>query len=157
MGTLNEKFPGIPREAIRILPASVVFTGALAGGYFVFDQKVDFYDASVGDRMVLDGLELAADIDQLEFSRAIVAPFRSQIWKSGNNVPVLQQPFVFAAFNQGRNFAADWTPTSLNGSNELIKLSLNGSLKQTAALAGLSEVKIFGTASLYIVNTRALR
>lgn len=153
MGTLYEKFPGVPRKAIRIPPASVVFTGSLAGGYFNFDSRVLFYSASVNDRIIIDGIELAANIDQLEFSRAIVEPFKAQIWRGGNGTPILQQPFCFAAFNQGRNFAADFEPTNVdsNGVEEMY-LSLSGSLKQTAPLADMDTVKIFGTASLYVLN-----
>lgn len=158
MATIQEKFPGIPTASIRAIPTAVTFTGALLAGKFVFTGRLPFYEASANDVMILDGLELAADIDQLDFSRAIVAPFKVQLFRAQNNSPILQQPFVFSAFNQGHNFSANWSPTNLDGKGgEIIQISLEGSLNQTAPLVGLAEVKIFASAMVYLVPKGLLK
>ncbi len=158
MATIQEKFPGIPTNHIRAIPTAVTFTGVLVAGKFVFNSLVDFYKASANDVLVLDGLELAADIDQLDFSRAIVAPFKVQLFKKQNHSPILQQAFVFSAFNQGHNFSANWSPTNMgsNGS-EMIQISLKGELNQTPNLVGLSEIKIFASAMVYLVPQGVLK
>lgn len=153
MATLQQKFPNIPASQIRAVPVSAVFTGPLNAGIFEFDQLVEIYNADNNDLLVLDGLELAANIDQLEFSRALVDPFKISIYRGGNLSPVLQRPFVFASFNQGSNFAATWSPTGLDSNgNESVLLKIAGNLNQTAALVAYGEVKIFATAMIYIIK-----
>ncbi len=152
MATIQEKFPGLPSADIRAIPTAVTFVGDLVAGKFVFNSLLDFYETSANDVLVLDGLELAADIDQLEFSRAIVAPFKVQLFRKQSHSPIIQQPFVFSAFNQGHNFSANWSPSMLgDNGHEMIQISLKGELTQTAPLVGLAEVKIFASAMVYLI------
>lgn len=153
MATIYEKFPG-KYKSIRPYPIKAKWTANLNAGQFVFnnlDAKV--YDSSSGDLIVMDGLILAANCDQLVFSQAILDFFTINVILGGNKHPALLQPFPFAAFNQGENFSANWRPNAtVNQGQEEIILRLNGSLQQTPDLAAFASVTIYATASVYILD-----
>lgn len=154
MATIFEKFPGMDQKKIRSLPVSASWTANLAGAKYNFvnlDQTI--FNSSAGSIMVLDGLILAANIDQLEFSRALDSMFTIDIIRTGNRYKTLLNPFYFASFNQGANFAAKWNANAtINGGQEKINLRLNGSLNQIPALFGVPSVTIYASAMLYLLD-----
>lgn len=153
MATIYEKFPGMDQNKIRALPVSAQWTANLAAGKYTFvnsDQVI--FDSSAGNIMVLDGLILAANIDQLEFNRAIDSLFSIDVRRNGNRYSTMLQPFSFASFNQGANFSSRWNPTGTRNNQEQISFRLNGSLNQIPALAGVPSVTIYANAMLYLLD-----
>lgn len=156
MSTIFQKFPGLSLDSsletkARIYPVSSVFTAALAGGFFVWDKvRVKILSVSASDLIVMDGVTLCSNIDQLQFSRALVGLFDLGVVRGGNGQRVNLAPFKFGAFNQGENFSANWVPTATEGNLEEIFFELSGRLEQTQELVNLNSIQIIATSSVYL-------
>lgn len=163
MSTLWQKFPNIknPLEKVLVYPVAVQFLATLVSSYFLFNRvKIPAFKGNAGEVFVLDGVTLAANIDQLTFSNAIEPTYNDgffslDIVRGGNNTAVGLAPFRFSAFNQGTEFAANFRATGTEKNEENFFFQLDGSLKQTAGLLalGVTQVQISITANIYRIKS----
>lgn len=154
MSTIWEKFPGADANKATLFPASATFTASLAAGKFSWvASQVQGFEMDAGDLAVLDGITIAANIDQLVFSKALQAPFQICLVRGGNRRKVGLAPFVFGAFAQGEGFSANWKAVSTLSGKEAIIFQLDGVLNQVTELVGYSSVSIFLTANVYLCKT----
>jgi len=159
MATIWEKIPWLktPDSSGAVMPFPFCLTfesSAVSGSIFTF-QKVaqSALEMDAGDLVVLDGLRIAANVDQLAFSRALVSPFELNLFRGDGKEQVNLKPWKFASFDQGENFAAVWQPNTLgsNGKDQAL-FTLEGQLKQIAELINETTVKIFITGNIYIID-----
>ena len=165
MGTLREKFPGVHNieTAVKVFPVAARFSAPLVAGAFVWPRvDVPTFNGNIGEKFEADGFTLAANIDALTFSRAIDPAyanglFNLEIIRAGNRRPCTQAPFRFTAFNQGREFSANWEVTATDNQGvENFIFRLNGGLIQTPEIValGLLQIDIIVTANVYRVKER---
>lgn len=162
MGTLWQKFPQFknPMDCIQVYPVAVTFTADLVAGKFTFPKvSKPAFTGNAGEIFVLDGVTMAANIDQLIFSNAIDVDyiggfFELRMVRDGNKSPIGLAPFQFSAFNQGAEFSANWKPTATSNNEELFSFQLNGSLIQTPEIIALgkTEISLSITANIYRIK-----
>ena len=147
MSTLWQKFPGVSdiEKKVVTYPVAARFTAPLVAGKFVYNRlTVPAFSASAGEMLVLDGVVLAGNIDQLIFANAIDPTsndgfFSLDIVRRGNNHPVTLQPFKFGAFSQGGEFSVNWAPTATEKGTEQFDFVLSGGLIQTPEIVALGK------------------
>ena len=164
MSTIWQKFPHLdnPLEQALVYPVAVSFTAALFGGKFLFPKILQSgFLGSSGEIFVMDGISLAANIDQLTFSAALDPNYNNgffslDIVRGGNKSAVGLAPFRFSAFGQGSEFAANWRATATENNQEKFFFQLDGGLIQTPELItlGVSQIQISVCANIYRIKTR---
>ena len=163
MPTIFQKFPTIknPLEKVLVYPVAVQFLALLTGAAFVFPKVREFaFTGNSGEIFVLDGVTMAANIDQLNFSQAIDPAYNNgffslDVVRAGNGTTVGLAPFRFSAFNQGAEFSVNWRPTATENNEEKFLFQLDGSLLQTPELItlGVTQVQISISANIYRIKT----
>ena len=165
MSTLFQKFPQFknPLQQVLVYPVAVQFKADLIGGRFDFKQVTQpAFTGNSGEIFVLDGVTMAASIDQLNFSQAIDIQYNNgffslDIIRGGNRTAVGLAPFRFSAFNQGSEFSANWRPSATENNEEKFIFQMDGALVQTPELIalGVSQIGISVSANIYRIKTTA--
>lgn len=156
MPSIFEKFPGfinslsMADQGIRPEPVLVAFTQAVAAGKFTFDTTLPAFQQNGQELVVLDGIKIAGDIDELVFSENIKTPFTLQAYRpSGNSVSA---KWPFASYGQGEGFSALWLAASTLAGKETISFRLAGELTQGASLIARGTVSLYVSANAYFVK-----
>ena len=154
--TVRALFPGVPPQAITVLPTKASFVATLAAGRFDFDQTLSIGKLNDNTTAIIAGVEFSANIDQLEFNYALNPAvnggfFRLDLLAGGNGHQVNLQPFFFSAFGQGAGFMTEYAATAATDQQEEMFLRLRGSLLQTARLlsSGKTSITIAVTLNQY--------
>lgn len=154
--TVRALFPGVPTQAITVLPTKATFTAALVAGRFDFDQRVSIGKLNDNTTAIIAGVDISASIDQLVFSDALNPAiqggfFRLDLLAGGNGHQINLQPFFFASFGQGAGFMTEYAATAATDQQEEMFLRLRGSLLQSDRLleAGKKEISIGITLNQY--------
>jgi hypothetical protein len=159
MGTVFEKFPGVSLDLdadakIRPFPVAASFVAPLVAGQYVFNKaRMLALNISSSDLVVIDGLTIAANVDQLSFSRALNGLFSLSLVRTGNGQKINLAPFQFASFDQGANFTANFGSTGTVNNQEAVDFELTGTLNQTQDLVGVSAITVFITGSPYLCKS----
>jgi hypothetical protein len=167
MSTLFQKFPGLQnvQQKVKVYPVAVKFTAPLLAGRFEWNKVLKFaFIGNSGERFILDGVNLSATIDQLNFSNAIDPAVNNgfmllDIIRDGNNKTVTLAPFAFSAFNEGAEFSADFSPTATVNNQENFSFQLRGALIQTPGIIdlGVDEITILLTGNIYRIKEGVLK
>lgn len=165
MPTIYQALPGLDSidTAAQVYPVAVRFPAPLIAGRFEWPAlEIPAFTGQAGEKFVLSGLTLAANIDQLAFSNAIDPAFNNgffsmDIMRAGNRHAATLAPFRFTAFNQGGEYNANWAPTATENNAENFNFRLTGALIQTPDLValGLLEIDLVVTANIYRIKTRS--
>jgi len=157
--TIWEKFPWLRPEDFEVAmvyPVSATFSGPLSAGAFSFNSRQTVLEMDIFDIVVLDGLRIAGNIDQLVFSQAIAEPFQLSLYRDATPqaARVNLRPWKFIAFSGADEFSAAWKPTQTVTGKAPAVFELIGNLNQTADLASYSLVNLFVSASIFLLKAR---
>lgn len=156
MATIYEKFPhkNVDADLVRPYPIAATFTGVLVNGEYIFNESLEIYESSSNDLIVMDGMDLSASIDQLDFNKGLNNEvFEISIIRGGSLMPVTLSPFKFNSFNQGANFSTNWKPSATQNNLEKFFLKLKGSILQHPDIASEPEIKIHLVSMLYLCKS----
>jgi hypothetical protein len=156
MPTIFERFPGfvnnlaMAEQGIRPEPVLVAFTQAVVAGKYTFNLELPAFEQNGQEMVVLDGIKIAGNIDELVFSENLNTPFTLQAYRPGGNTVSAKWPF--ASYGQGEGFAALWLPASSQGGKESISFRLAGELNQGTLLIARPSVTLYVSANAYFVK-----
>jgi len=158
-------FPGLTLQQITPLPFAVTFDSPLVAGKYEPANLGDllFHKANPGMLYYIDELSIGCDIDDLNFSAALVDRLSLDILQSNSSVVTASYKLNKATIpivGPGAIPLQIWYKISAMNSKKgtNINMRIGGQINQTAPLAAKPTVKIFVRGILYqITNTDWIR